>query len=778
MSVGTLITFDLLVAVLIAATWLGAGAAAAARRSGIALALFVAAAVLSVARAATAAVLAGAGWWFVQEKVTLTLPLLAVAGVVAAAVAGPRLVRAARGGRADLAGRPAVVVPLLGAGYAAVAGPVYALLLGYPATWSAGLVTVALVGAAVLLTWRIVSAPGSLPVSAARAAVAAALAAGLAGTGLAFVPAPETDAGGGVPTRHLAAGHPADGRTAGTTGAPAADEHATGTGAAHAAGTDTTGEHAPEAHGSGGSATGEHAPEAHEAGAGGVRPVTALRGPSEPAPGGTTRRFALTARTTTVTLSSGRRVAAWTFDGKVPGPPITAVEGDLVEVRLRNADVTSGVTIHWHGYDVPAGEDGVPGLTQDAVRPGQEFTYRFLADQVGTYWYHTHEVSDIGVRKGLYGMLVVTSRAGGPADHVSGSASGPASDGETGRTQDGGAGTGGPAVSTPGLDLTLPVHTFGGVTVIGDHDRTIERSAAPGTPVRLRLVNTDNTPHRFTLAGAPYRLVAVDGQDLNGPGELGRVGLRLPAGGRYDLAFTMPAARTVLLAVDDRTDGLRLSPREGAPAPGATSAPALGTTGPSTSRAPVPESGPGTAPGAGSGTAGSAGVSGSAGDGAGWPELDITRYGTPAGTPFGLGSRFDRRFTLVLDRGLAFSDGRPLYAHTVNGRAFPSIPTQVVRDGELVRFTVVNRSRDTHPWHLHGHRVLVLSRDGRPTSGSPLWLDTFDVRPGEVWEVAFRAANPGLWMNHCHNLAHADQGMVLHLNYEDVTTPFHGAHGG
>ncbi|WP_433541263.1 multicopper oxidase family protein [Streptosporangium sandarakinum] len=755
MSVGTLITFDLLVAVLTAATWLGAGAAAAARRSGIALALFVAAAVLSVARAATAAVLAGAGWWFVQEKVTLTLPLLAVAGGVAAAVAGPRLVRAARGGRADLAGRPAVVVPLLGAGYAAVAGPAYALLLGYPATWSAGLVTVALVGAAVLLTWRIVSAPRSLPVGAARAAVAAALAAGLAGTGLAFVPAPETDAGGGPPTRHLAAGHPADGRTAGTTGTHTADEPATGTGAGsgaehaseahgsggsataeHAVGTDTTGEHAPEAHGSGGGATGEPAPEVHDAGVGDVRSMTSLRGPSEPAPGGTTRRFALTARTATVTLSSGRRVAAWTFDGKVPGPPITAVEGDLVEVRLRNADVTSGVTIHWHGYDVPAGEDGVPGLTQDAVRPGQEFTYRFLANQVGTYWYHTHEVSDIGVRKGLYGMLVVTRRAGGPADQISGSGSDPASDGETGRTRDGGAGTGGPAASTPGLDLTLPVHTFGGVTVLGDHDRAIERSAAPGTPVRLRLVNTDNTPHRFTLTGTPYRLVAVDGQDLNGPGELGRVGLRLPAGGRYDLAFTMPAARTVLLAVDDRTEGLRLSPQEGA------------------------------------------GSAGSAGDGAGWPELDLTRYGTPAGTPFGPGSRFDRRFTLVLDRGLTSSGGRPLYAHTVNGRAFPSIPTQVVRDGELIRFTVVNRSRDTHPWHLHGHRVLVLSRDGRATSGSPLWLDTFDVRPGEVWEVAFRAANPGLWMNHCHNLAHADQGMVLHLNYEDVTTPFHGAHGG
>ncbi|MEU8205171.1 multicopper oxidase domain-containing protein [Streptosporangium sp. NPDC049046] len=52
------------------------------------------------------------------------------------------------------------------------------------------------------------------------------------------------------------------------------------------------------------------------------------------------------------------------------------------------------------------------------------------------------------------------------------------------------------------------------------------------------------------------------------------------------------------------------------------------------------------------------------------------------------------------------------------------------------------------------------------------------MRPGEVWEVAFRAANPGVWMSHCHNLAHASQRMALHLRYEGVTSPFHGGHGG
>ena len=58
----------------------------------------------------------------------------------------------------------------------------------------------------------------------------------------------------------------------------------------------------------------------------------------------------------------------------------------------------------------------------------------------------------------------------------------------------------------------------------------------------------------------------------------------------------------------------------------------------------------------------------------------------------------------------------------------------------------------------------------------PLWLDTFDVGPGEVWEVALYADNPGIWMDHCHNLEHAALGMVTHLAYRDVTTPFE--HGG
>jgi FtsP/CotA-like multicopper oxidase with cupredoxin domain len=107
----------------------------------------------------------------------------------------------------------------------------------------------------------------------------------------------------------------------------------------------------------------------------------------------------------------------------VPGPALVVTVGELVEVELRNADIAEGVTLHWHGYPVPNGEDGVAGVTQDAVPPGGSFTYRFRADRTGTYWYHSHQLSHVAVQRGLYGTLVVR-----------------------------------PAAPAAGTDLTVPIH--------------------------------------------------------------------------------------------------------------------------------------------------------------------------------------------------------------------------------------------------------------------------------------------------------------------------------
>ncbi|MFF5263641.1 multicopper oxidase family protein [Actinomadura viridis] len=653
------IILDHIVALTTTGTWFAAGATLALRRARPALAVLVAAVLVTLVRVVTVAILAGRGWWFVQEKVLLGLPMLGAAGTGAVLLAGPPLL-AARRGRGD--GRSTGgVVSVLTAAYAALAGLVVTFLAGYPLTAGTALITISLVCAGALLTARAVA---PLPGNTADAGDARApdgrraisrrrflgwtggavvMSAAGAGTGLSFLPSESvTTGGGGGPSSRAAVS------------------------------------------------------------------VARLRGAGPPAPGGTVRRHVLTAKKATVRLPSGREIDAWTYNGGVPGTAITATQGDLVEVQLRNTDIEDGVTLHWHGYDVPCGEDGAPGVTQRSVGPGEDFVYRFRAHQVGTYWYHTHHASHVGVRKGLYGTLVVRPRDGQRADARSA--------GEQ-------------------VDLTLPVHTFDGTLVIAGRDGRTEHPAPAGTPVRLRLVNTDSDPHRVVLAGTPFRLAAVDGRDLNRPGEVSDVGLYLPAGGRYDLAFLMPDRSVALVVDDDRDGGLLLRPRGD--------------------------------------DAGEARVV----DTSDVPELDLLRYGLPAAVPFGTRDA-DRHFTMVLDRGVAMVDGRPAYAHTVNGRGHPSIPDQLVANGDIVRFTIVNRSLETHPWHLHGHPVLILSRDGTPSTGSPLWVDTFDVRPGETWEVAFRATNPGIWMNHCHNLPHAHQGMMLRLRYAGVTTPFGGSQGG
>jgi FtsP/CotA-like multicopper oxidase with cupredoxin domain len=95
-----------------------------------------------------------------------------------------------------------------------------------------------------------------------------------------------------------------------------------------------------------------------------------------------------------------------------------------------------------------------------------------------------------------------------------------------------------------------------------------------------------------------------------------------------------------------------------------------------------------------------------------------------------------------------------------------------VQDGDLVSITITNDSDVVHPMHLHGHHALVLSRNGQLATGSPWWTDTLNVDPGDEYFIAFRADNPGIWMDHCHNLGHAAAGLTMHVVYAGVTTPF------
>lgn len=413
--------------------------------------------------------------------------------------------------------------------------------------------------------------------------------------------------------------------------------------------------------------------------------------------------FTLTAQPKRITLSSGRIVDSWTFNGTVPGPALVVHTGDLVQVNLANAIPGIGVTLHWHGLDVPNAEDGVPGVTQDAVHTGQTHTYRFRVHQTGTFWYHSHQDAFTEVDRGLYGAFIAL-----------------------------------PRTAQPNLvDLPVVTHNWNvlhNVVTFGSAD-VLSRAAVPaGSQVRLRIINTgtfeptDTHSPTYILTGTPFRVAAIDGAELHQPGDLPSGTLvRIGSGGRTDLAFTMPNHPVRLTFTDDPNNGLVLSQD------GAGSAPTPSLAG---------------------------------------PVFDPTHYGTPAPTPFSAASHFDRDFRLILDDGPGFYDGGFEFRLTINGRVYPDTPMLMVREGDLVKETIVDRGHQSHPFHLHGHTALVLSHNGRAVAGSPWWTDTLEITPGDEYVIAFRADNPGIWMDHCHNLQHANKGMIMHLAYEGVTEPY------
>ena len=101
--------------------------------------------------------------------------------------------------------------------------------------------------------------------------------------------------------------------------------------------------------------------------------------------------------------------AVWAYDGTVPGPELRVRQGDPVRVVVSNK-LGEDTTVHWHGIRLPNAMDGVPGLTQPPIRPGESFTYEFTPPDAGTFWYHPHADTLQQLGRGLAGALIVEER--------------------------------------------------------------------------------------------------------------------------------------------------------------------------------------------------------------------------------------------------------------------------------------------------------------------------------------------------------------------------------
>ena len=108
-------------------------------------------------------------------------------------------------------------------------------------------------------------------------------------------------------------------------------------------------------------------------------------------------------------FAPGLRAYCWGFNGQVHGPTIEAVEGDRVRIYVTNK-LPEATSIHWHGVLVPSGMDGVAGLSQKNIAPGETYKYEFKLRQHGTYMYHSHSDEMTQIALGMMGMLVIHPR--------------------------------------------------------------------------------------------------------------------------------------------------------------------------------------------------------------------------------------------------------------------------------------------------------------------------------------------------------------------------------
>lgn len=469
-------------------------------------------------------------------------------------------------------------------------------------------------------------------------------------------------------------------------------------------------------------------------------------------------------------LGNGVIVPVWTFNGSSPGPEIRVKKGEKVKVTLKN-ELSAPVSIHWHGYPVPNNMDGIPGVTQDAVEPGKSFTYEFEANVPGTYWYHSHQDSVNQLDRGLYGALIVedtkekydkdytlmldewvtdkeemnkqlkemtkgqigNKSKGNENEEKNDDKNGMAHSGmDMGSDQkDSGnmAGMDHGNMKMEGHDMSMyDLFTINGKS----GDLVVPLKVNKGDKVRLRLVNAGYLSHDIHVHGHDIKVIATDGQPINDPKVIKDKVISIAPGERYDIEFT--ANKTGKWYVEDH------SKNKGAKG----------------MKAVIEYDG-------------SKEMKDKADEKEKLPKVDIMKYGTKKLGSFTLNQEYTATYNMDLNTQM---NGNEM-AYTINGKVFPDIDPIQVKKGDLVKVKLVNRSKmDDHPMHLHGHFFQVLSKDGKPIEGSPIVKDTLNLKPGEEYEVAFVADNPGEWMFHCHDLHHASAGMVTEVNYTDYESGY------
>ncbi|HEX9295915.1 MAG TPA: multicopper oxidase family protein [Polyangiaceae bacterium] len=390
--------------------------------------------------------------------------------------------------------------------------------------------------------------------------------------------------------------------------------------------------------------------------------------------------------------------AAWTYDGRLPGPLIRAKIGDRVVVHFANR-LPEATTIHWHGLRIPAAMDGMPDHSQPPVAPGATFDYDFIVPDASTFWYHPHFHSSAQEGDGLYGPFIVDdpTEPAGLGDEVVFVLSDMALN-DDGSLQ----------AHDAGGDIATLFGREGGVLLVNGKVRPTLK-ARPGLPQRWRFINSARSRY-YQLSFLDHSFVRIggDGGLLTGP---------VPV----DEPVLAPGERADLVVVPQGTPGSDVAVRWVAFDRG------WGTT---FNRPPE--------------------------------DLFLVHFeGDPVVTPQlpTVGRKIDPLPTggaTPVNLSLTWQQGTGPLVLGINNVPFDESTPLMATVGETQVWTIENTMDWAHPFHLHGFFFQVLDPAG------PLeWKDTVNVPVAQSVRFVVRYdERPGMWMFHCHILDHADAGMM------------------
>ncbi|MEO8201937.1 MAG: multicopper oxidase family protein, partial [Gemmatimonadota bacterium] len=446
---------------------------------------------------------------------------------------------------------------------------------------------------------------------------------------------------------------------------------------------------------------------------------------------------------------AGRSFVMYGFNGQYPGPLIEVGRNATAVIRFHN-HLDQPSSVHWHGIRVLNRFDGVPGMTQAAVAPGQSFTYRIHFPDAGIYWYHPHVREEMQQDLGLYGNVLVRSEE--PDYYES------AAREEMLMFDD----------LLIGQDGLVPYGTerathafmgrFGNLPLING-EPSYQQEVNAGDVVRYFFTNVANArTWNLSLPGARMKVVAGDVSRFEreewvdhvvlAPAERYIVDVRFEHGGSFYLLNRVQALDHQTGVYLPEVDTLGTIIVGGAPAAPNAEFDRLRTT------RDVP-----------------AGLRDSLRTTPAKTLLLTVRVNEPR-LPFGLiqSMRLDTAYinpvewtgTMpMMDWLTTTGEVQWIIRDLATGKENMDIDWRV-RRGSLVRVRLVN-DRHTlhamqHPIHLHGQRFLVLAQNDVPTSNL-VWKDTALVPAGGTLDLLVDFANVGDWMIHCHIAEHLEAGM-------------------